>query len=488
MEEYKTINIKRNPDIYKEKELREQREQRAKKIKERKKKHILRNINILSVILFCLVVFVISVLFIFLKRPKVSEIENRTLAKWPAFSIARYFSGEFTAGIEEFYNDTVPGRETYKNWVADIRDHFGYSSDDDVKIHGTIVSKDTKKPKETKEVKEEKNTTALAQASNEKITATDQTDATSATTEKKKDDPLDDPNIEGEISNNILVYKNRGIMLYGGNYENGELYAQYVNNFKADLGDVNVYSMVCPTPVSYYLPKKYSDMTASEEDNIKHINEHLNGVIPIDAYGALEKHKDEKIYENTDHHWAPLGAFYAAEEFAKQAGVNFANINQYDKVVKDGYVGTLYGYSGDNDLRDNPEQFIYYIPKCNYTSEFFTPDLSETWDGNLIVSLDNVDPVSWYCVFIGTDDVVTHVKTEVKNGRKLAVIKDSYGNALIPCLTSSFEDIYVIDMRYFEVNAISYIQEKGITDVLFAMNTFSATGSNFECIEQIRTQ
>jgi hypothetical protein len=83
---------------------------------------------------------------------------------------------------------------------------------------------------------------------------------------------------------------------------------------------------------------------------------------------------------------------------------------------------------------------------------------------------------------------VTHVTTEVKNGRKIAVIKDSYGNALIPCLTSSFEEIYVIDMRYFDVNAVSYLKENGITDLLFAMNTFSATGSNFECIERIRTQ
>lgn len=114
--------------------------------------------------------------------------------------------------------------------------------------------------------------------------------------------------------------------------------------------------------------------------------------------------------------------------------------------------------------------------------------MSEEWEGNLLINLDNVDPVSWYLVFMGTDQAVTHVRTDVNNGRKLAIIKDSYGNALVPCLTGSFEDIYVIDMRYFDVNAVSYLKECGVTDLLFAMNTFSATGSNFECIEQIRTQ
>lgn len=452
---------------------------RQKRINSLKKRKIKRIIDIITVVSFCTIIFTISVLFIILKRSEVSKIENRSLAKMPSFSLEKYFSGEYTAGVEQYYNDTVPGREALKNWVSDLKNLFGIDSSE-AKIHGIIINKD-KNP--------EKQTTAAS-----KILNTTQTSITSIstkkseTTTKKEKDPLDDPNIEGEISNNILVYNNRGIMLYGGNYSNGELYAQYVNNFKSDLNDVNVYSMVCPTPVSYYLPKKYSDMTASEEENINHINENLKNVTPIDALGALEKHKDEKIFENTDHHWAQLGAYYAAEEFAKKSGVPFADLNQYERVEKDGYVGTLYGYTGDSDLKDNPEKFIYYIPKCEYSSEFFTPDLSENWEGNLIVSLDNIDPVSWYCAFIGTDNVVTHVKTKVNNGRKLAVIKDSYGNALIPCLTSSFEDIYVIDMRYFEVNAISYIKEKGITDVLFAMNTFSATGSNFECIEKIRTQ
>ena len=69
-----------------------------------------------------------------------------------------------------------------------------------------------------------------------------------------------------------------------------------------------------------------------------------------------------------------------------------------------------------------------------------------------------------------------------------AVGMDSYGNALTPYFMDSFEDIYVIDMRYFKPNAISFMKEHNVTDVLFAMNTFSATGPNAKKIEQIRTQ
>lgn len=435
-------------------------------------------------VLMCGLTFLSIALFmIVMKRPTVSEIENRNLAKFPSFSFSDYFSGEYTSGIENYYNDTVPGRETLKNLVAAVRSHFGKKTEDNVKIHGTIVSKDDEK--EEKAETKPAVTTAPAEDNAQGTTTGAVTSAA-----KKTTDILDNPNIEGEISNNILVYKNRGIMLYGGSFKKGQAYAETLNRFKSDLGkNVNVYSLVAPTPVSYYLPKKYEDMTGSEIDNIKNINEYLKNVTPVDAYGALKKHKDEKIYPRTDHHWTPLGAYYAAEEFAKSADVPFAGLSKYKKVTKEGYVGTLYGYSGDADLKNNPEDFVYYVPKDeSYTTTYYDNDMTNKREGKLLINLDNVAPVSWYLVFMGSDDKIAHVHTKAGNGRKLAIVKDSYGNALVPYLTESFEDIYVIDMRYFELNAVSYFKEQGITDVLFAMNTFSATGQNSEYLEAIRTR
>ncbi len=454
------------------------RRQKRKRVKKRYAVKFLRRVNI---VLCALTFVIIAVCMIFLKRPEVSEIENRTLAKWPEFSFSDYFSGKYTSAIETFYNDTVPGRETFKNITASIRNRFGLQSQE-AKIHGTPVKQDNEKKPEIKTTEKTDDSVTVSTVPAEIITSV----STTIVTQPEEDTP-DDPDVEGEISNNILVYKNRGIMLFGGSYSNGQTYAEYVNNFKSDLG-INVYSMICPTPVSYYLPEKYEDMTASEKDNIDNINEYLDGVIPIDAYGALMEHKNEDIYQRTDHHWAQLGAYYAAQEFAKQADVPFAKLSSYKRIEKDGYVGTLYGYTGDSDLKDNPEKFVYYKPTNNYGTTYYDTDMTNERDGSLLINIDNVEPVSWYLVFMGTDAAVTHVHTDVDNGRKLAIVKDSYGNALVPCLTGSFEDIYVVDMRYFDLNAVSQFRQWEITDLLFAMNTFSATGSNFEYIEKIRTQ
>ena len=127
-------------------------------------------------------------------------------------------------------------------------------------------------------------------------------------------------------------------------------------------------------------------------------------------------------------------------------------------------------------------------PHNQYTTQYYDTNFTNERDGKLLISLDNVEPVSWYLVFMGGDEKITHVKTDVTNKRTLVIVKDSYGNALVPYLTQSFSDIYVIDMRYFDLNAVSFMQQVGATDVLFAMNTFSATGGNSECLETIRTQ
>ena len=43
-------------------------------------------------------------------------------------------------------------------------------------------------------------------------------------------------------------------------------------------------------------------------------------------------------------------------------------------------------------------------------------------------------------------------------------------------------------MRYFQSNLDKYAKDEGITDMLFAMTTFSAVGGNAENLENLRTQ
>ena len=431
----------------------------------------------------CLVLlFGIAAGMLIFERPTVSMEENRTLAKMPEISVENYLDGELTGGIAEHYNDTVPFRSTFKGWIQNLRSRFGLRSSAVIIGNAPAMQQDQT---ETETAPAETTLPALTTAVTEY--AAELTTVSETTVTEAEEAPAE-PAREGELTNNILIVDNRGIMLFGGWETMGENYANILNRYQEQLPDVKMYSMVVPTVCSFYTPEEFQHLITSEKANIDYINSVLKGVIPVDAYGALEKHKDEPIFMRTDHHWSSLGAFYAAEAFSAAARVPFAPISDYERHAKEGYVGTLYGFSNNIILKNNPEEFFWFTPKANYTTTYYNRSFGGGYEGSLFMDIENTAPVSWYMTYMSGDDHIVKVDTDMPNGRKLCVIKDSYGNALIPFLTSSFETVYVIDMRYFDLNAISFLREQGITDVLFAMNTFSANGPNTDKIETIRVQ
>jgi len=440
--------------------------------------------DIINIFIFSVVLLGISTSLVVLERPTISEIENRKLAEFPKYNKESLISGTYTDSIASFFNDTVPFRNNFKNFAATIRSYLGIQMDG-IKMYTVDHKKsDSFNPKTIPLPQDFSITKVTTQIP---LPPQDTTQITTTTPPLETAPPIvEDPNDGGELSNNIMIYKNRGIPIYYGSLENGQVYAAYVNAYKADLGEaVNVYSMVCPTAISFYWPSYSTISHGSEPENLENIRNNLNGVQDVNVHDTLMEHKNEYIYSRTDHHWQALGAYYAAKKFAEQCNLPFADIRTYDKVVIPGYVGTLYGYSGDADLNNNPEDFTYYKPKNQYTTTYYNTAFQNPYQGNLL--MDAVGS-ALYLTFLGGDEKITHIQTDAPNERTLAIIKDSYGNALVPFLTGSFKNIYVVDMRYFDLNSINFLRERGVTDLLFAMNTFSATGSNFQNIERIRIQ
>lgn len=79
---------------------------------------------------------------------------------------------------------------------------------------------------------------------------------------------------------------------------------------------------------------------------------------------------------------------------------------------------------------------------------------------------------------MGGDSNQTSVRTSTPGGRRVLILKDSFGNALPGYLFFSFEEIHIVDNRYFTKNMSRYVREHRITDILFANNVFSAYNPN----------
>lgn len=421
-------------------------------------------------------------------RSKVSWVEQRNLAKFPSFSLKSYFSGDFTRGITEWFDDTVPNRDSLKNAGISVKNYFGFRGGDDTVafINGP---KPVKTPSKVTEPSSEPSApTEPVNPSGESNPSTSTDPSTEPTTESTQRDYTEE-DAEGSWENGLLIVKQDGhwrcMELFGGG--SGSTYAQALNDLQAAVGDgVTIYSMPAPLASEFYVPSNYADYTASQSDCFDGVHKKLNsGIVALNVCPILAKHTEETIYCRTDHHWQPLGAYYAAEAFARAAGVPFAPLSDYTQDVNEGFVGTMYAFSGDSRIADDPEDFVFFRPKCQYSTYYYDTAFNYLYPGDLIV---DTDAPNSYLMFMGGDSCTVKIKTEVNNGRKLVLIKDSYGNAEIPFYTSSFEEIYVVDMRYFERNLPEFIRAMGITDVLFSMSAFSVVGGNADYLTDLITQ
>lgn len=262
-------------------------------------------------------------------------------------------------------------------------------------------------------------------------------------------------------------------------------YATVINDYKGRLAGTHVYCMTIPTAVAFYLPDSVSSWSHNERKGISDIYAHLKpSVKAIELLPVLTDHTSENIYMRTDHHWAPLGAYYAAEAFAHEAGVPFLPITDYDSCVVRNFIGTMKRFSQDPAIGRVPEDFVYFVPRH---VEYYTTHVKYSFAGKKKRILkpqpregceffrvyEDGSPNA-YSTFMGGDVNTTSVYTSTKNGRRLLILKDSYGNALTSFLFGSFEEIHVVDCRYFTENIIRFAKDREITDVLFANNLLHA--------------
>lgn len=453
-----------------------------KKIKAAKAyKNNVKRYNIISAAAIFIIIGLTACGLMFLPRPEFSELEKRELEKFPEFTPEKLFSGEYFGQIDLFFSDSVPFRESFVTFNSRLKKLMGISSPT---FYGnvSVVADDEGNSLETDyETQTQTQSAPSEQTADE--TADDTAAETSAALKTTESKPLEvsDFSNNGIVVDGVKMYgEDAGVMLFGGSKKQGERYANIINMYKEALGDgVNVYNMVVPTSVEFYLPKKYSKFSSSEKDAIDYIYSCLSpNVLSIDAYSRIAEHTDEYIYLRTDHHWSPLGAYYAYTAFCDALGMEYHDISEYTEKTKEGFVGSLYGYTNDITLANAPETFRYYLPpEVSYSVETYNYATLAKNNGGALFH-EYVEGANCYGVFLGADAIHTKVTTDVKNGRKIVVFKESYGNAFVPYLVNNFEEIYIIDIRYFGKNALNYIRKVGATDVLFIDNCFAANTSS----------
>lgn len=258
--------------------------------------------------------------------------------------------------------------------------------------------------------------------------------------------------------------------MFGGLKSAADNYAGLINLYKQTFKDtMKLYCMAAPVGSDLFLPAKINKL--KEREFIEYFyNKIGDNATCVLAYDEIRKHKNEYIQFNTDHHWTGLGAYYAYVAFCKAAGFSPVPLEKMTRKVIPNFLGTLYYQTRAEELKENIDSVVYHKIPYETQVTYFKTGYTNGYKGSLYAEMARGG--NSYGVFLGSDYPLMRVISPNKNGRKILVFKDSYGNAFSPYLASHYQEVFIVDYRHFNANICELVRTYGITDIIFAHNVY----------------
>lgn len=380
--------------------------------------------GMLTTAVFVLLIFIGTAASVFAKERKYSDREMRYLAAMPKLTWKSYISGDFAKEYEEYVKDQFPLRDglvTFKNYC----DRGLLKTE----LKGIMVGK------------------------------------------------------EG------YYIENHPASGYGTELAmaNAKALAQFGVRQAQNLGAGHVAVMLVPTaqtvlenrlPFGAYVYDQ-QDYIEAVADQAREMGQEEPDSIFLNVTEVLKEHQEEYIYYRTDHHWTGLGAFYAYEYWANKKGITVCGMEEYQRTaVTQEFLGTVHSKLG---IAMEPDVITLW-DKADAAYDV-TVNLKDTWDS--FYDMSYLETKDKYSVFFGGNPGLVEIRRRDGNGEKassgngmeescLLIVKDSYANCFAPIAAGSFDHIYMIDLRYFNMDVDSFIRQYGVTDVLVLYNADSA--------------
>ena len=398
--------------------------------------------NKINTILFFCSLLGIPLLYFILPNETISNGEKRKLAELPKLNYQNYIQGSWSDGVNSYVNDHFPFRTQMVEMAVDLQSWKGIQTKTQEKVFVSV------KPKSVS-----KNQIADSSESAMKF--------------------LDD--FEQAYSGSMLIINGSVYPMGGGSPAMSKHFSKMVSEYAAQLsGEVRVFSAVAPLSSAFIPVEKYKKYNTQNKNTLKAIGANLtNGAIFCDVFDEMNKHAGEKLFFSTDHHWKPIGAYYAYVSFCNAAGFAPVPIASMEKRTKYHFLGSLYEHTLDPSVKNNPDTMEYFVPKVTTTAYRYSP-YGYNQKSKSQVFAHGASGGNSYSTFISGDAPLMQINTNVKNGKKAIVVKNSYGNAFVVYLISHYEEIWVVDFRYSKQNIIETIRKNKINDMIFAIGMYGA--------------
>ena len=373
----------------------------------------MKKVRIIIIIVFIGFFVLISGASLIIKDREFSPNENRYLSETPELSWDNILSGKFQDGLEDYLRDQVCFRDGWITVKTGIQKACG-----DTDIGGAYVGKDGYDfekitPEDVDEKQVDRNIKAVE----------DYFMTASETIDKQK------------LS--FLLVPTSGLVMQEKLPKNARLFdqAKYIDQVQKAMKDYNF----------------------------------------VDVRDTLMDHNEEYIYYKTDHHWTSAGACLAYEVWSEHTGGEAEKKDELaENVVSDKFRGSLYSKILDADSAYD-EIWTYGLQKDEaFGSKDCTVTIDEKQQLDSIYDDEKLQEKDKYAYFLGGNYGQVHIQNQKAaskaKGKNILIIKDSFANSFVPFVTQDYENIYMVDLRYYNGDMKAYLQEHEITDVLVLYN------------------
>ena len=171
-----------------------------------------------------------------------------------------------------------------------------------------------------------------------------------------------------------------------------------------------------------------------------------------------------------------MGAYYAYETFCQVKGITPYTLDERALSVFEGYLGGHYWWSegsGREILKQELDTVYAWHPysenaRMCFTDEYGNKDIA--WP--IISDVSGRSAGEKYLTFAAADQPYAEfTNPDVTDGSVGIVVKESYGNVLMPYLVDHYSKLYEIDYRYWEGDLVEFARRVGADDIIFANNT-----------------
>ncbi len=169
-------------------------------------------------------------------------------------------------------------------------------------------------------------------------------------------------------------------------------------------------------------------------------------------------------FYRTDHHWTADGAFAAYEAYMRAAG--------HEPLSKDAFTRReISGYSGSTRSRSalwlHPTEPLTVDEPTDCEVSVTFSDREGTFSSLLFA--EHLDAYDWYPYFLDGNHPVTVIENRSADADApvLLMVKDSFGNTLVPYLVPSYRTIVMVDPRYTKQSVSELAGQYGATELLF---------------------